>query len=187
MADYIKNTQQPNDEKMRELILFISIHSEGDRRFGATKLNKLLFYADFLAYLNFNQSITGHEYQKLENGPAPRYLMPIREEMEVDGDIAIREETFYGYKQHRVLALRKPNLSVFSGEEVDLIYQIIEKFWNKNAKDVSDESHTFVGWALAEDGETIPYEATLVGSRKPTQEEIERARELEPLIKEYVS
>jgi hypothetical protein len=30
------------------------------------KLNKLLFFSDFTAYLLFGESITGQEYQKLD-------------------------------------------------------------------------------------------------------------------------
>lgn len=52
----------PNDEKLKELILYITIRSEGDRHFDSDKLKKLLFFSDFLAYLYFGEPITGHEY-----------------------------------------------------------------------------------------------------------------------------
>jgi hypothetical protein len=45
-----RQNQHPDDEKLRELILYVSTLSKDDDNFGATKLNKLLFYADFLAY-----------------------------------------------------------------------------------------------------------------------------------------
>src|SRR5258708_19742785 len=67
-------TIRPKDRKLAELILFISERSEGDPRFGAGKLNKLLFYSDFGAYRLFGKSITGQQYQNLSNGPAPRRL-----------------------------------------------------------------------------------------------------------------
>ena len=35
-------------DKFRELILYIAQESEGDPNFGATKLNKILFFCDFL-------------------------------------------------------------------------------------------------------------------------------------------
>src|ERR1035437_1475045 len=64
--------QKPNDDKLRELVLYIATASEGDEPFGKVKLNKILFFADFEAYRRFVRSITGHEYQKLAQGPAPR-------------------------------------------------------------------------------------------------------------------
>jgi hypothetical protein len=42
------HTIRPNDEKLREMIPLISEWSQADLKFGAIKLNKLLFHADFL-------------------------------------------------------------------------------------------------------------------------------------------
>ena len=59
---------QENDAKFRELILLIAVKSEGDSYFGETKLNMLLFYIDFLSYLELGLPITGQKYQKLAWG-----------------------------------------------------------------------------------------------------------------------
>src|SRR5437764_15373763 len=104
-----------NDEKLRQLILYIAELSEGDEPFGYTKLNKLLFYCDFLAYLNFGKSITGHEYQKLENGPAPRQMVPIVRDMEERGLLKMRQESYYGKSLVRALALEEADLEAFTG------------------------------------------------------------------------
>jgi len=39
----------PNDDKLRELILLIAEWCQADPKFGAIKLNKLLFHADFFS------------------------------------------------------------------------------------------------------------------------------------------
>jgi len=39
----------PNDRKFQELLLYVAARCEGAPTFGATKLNKILFFADFLA------------------------------------------------------------------------------------------------------------------------------------------
>lgn len=163
----------PNDEKFRELILFIAEESEGDRAFGATKLNKILFYSDFNAYLHFGSSITGQEYQALKNGPAPRLLLPIMEQLESSNAIAIKERRHFGWPQKRTVALREPNLELFSAKEIKLVCDLIEELWDKTATQLSDLSHEFIGWELAEEGETIPYEVTLVGNRSPSKVDIE--------------
>ncbi len=180
-------TNTMNDTKLKELILYIALRSEGDEYFAATKLNKLLFFADFLAYLNFGESITGSEYQKLDRGPAPRRLVPVREEMETNEDIVITKRAFYGRPQHKIFALREPDLSLFSPHQIDLVNRVIEKYWNKNASQVSDESHLFSGWKYAEIGEKIPYEVALVGRRNLTPEELEYAETLEPFAAELLS
>src|SRR5204863_5344149 len=85
-------TIRPKDRKLAELILFISERSEGDPRFGAGKLNKLLFYSDFGSYRLLGKSITGQQYQKLSNGPAPRRLAAVRDALVARHELAIREK-----------------------------------------------------------------------------------------------
>lgn len=175
----IDHTEYPDDEKFRELVLYVAEKSEGDTNFGATKLNKLLFYADFVFYQRFGTSITRHQYQKLEHGPAPKALKPILATMQAEGVIKEVERTHYGRSQRRVLALRNANLSVFTPEEVAFVDGILRDFASKSAKEVSDLSHRFIGWKYAEIGETIPYQVTLVARRPPTREESAFGEQLE--------
>jgi Protein of unknown function (DUF4065) len=179
--------QEPDDEKFRELILFICRESEGDEKFGATKLNKLLFYADFIAYTTLGKAITWHRYQKLGKGPAPRALKPILQKMESAREVAFAKRDYFGKVQHRMLALRDPQLGLFTAEEINLVIKLIRRFWEKNATGISLDSHDFLGWKLAAAGEDIPYEAALVSRVKPTDAARKRAAELEPLARECLS
>jgi len=166
-------------DKLRELTLHISRRSEGDPCFGAVKLNKILFYADFLAYRQFGRPITGAEYQKLDHGPAPRQLRPLRDRMEREGALAVRKTKFGGYAQHRTLALREPILGKFTAEEIALVDELIQELWGDNASEVSARSHRFVGWQLAKLGETIPYGVALLNRRDPTEKERHHGLRLE--------
>ena len=74
------------------------------------------------------------------------------------------------------MAARQPDLSVFSGRDIDLVRSVIEHFWGKGAQFVSKKSHRFRGWQLAVIGEDIPYELARMKIRKPTAQEFERAR-----------
>ncbi len=175
-----------NDKKLKELILYLSLLSESDEYFGATKLNKLLFFSDFLAYLNFGEAITGQEYQKLPQGPAPRRLLPIREEMLRDNDIKFASRDFYGYEQQRIIPIREPDLSIFTPQEIDLVNRVVDEFKETNGTQISEKSHLFAGWKYAEFNEKIPYEVALVGHRDLTPEEIEYGIQLEEKAKELV-
>ena len=53
--------------RMAELIVYIADLCQEDPTFGATKLNKILFYADFASYAKYGRPITGQEYQRLEH------------------------------------------------------------------------------------------------------------------------
>jgi Protein of unknown function (DUF4065) len=179
--------QRPDDEKLRELILYLAALSGNDRHFGAIKLNKLLFYADFLAYQKFGSAITGQEYQALLQGPAPKRLKPIVEQMKKAGDLRQERKQAGRFEQIRPVPVRTADLSRFSGPEVDLINGVVQRFWNKNAKQISDESHLFLGWQLGVQGETIPYSVVLIGTRKPTPAEQKKGCALQKLAAEALA
>jgi hypothetical protein len=171
----------PNETKFRELMLFIARRSEGDPLFGAIKLNKLMFYSDFLAYLQLGKPITGQEYFALENGPAPRYMVRMRDQMVRSKEIAISRKSTLDGVQERVVALRDPDPDKFEPAEIALVTQILELCCGKSGSELSEFSHKFAGWRLADDKETIPYEVALVGNRRPTHSETQYGIHLEAL------
>jgi hypothetical protein len=176
-----------NAAKFRELILYLARESEGDDHFGVVKLNKLLFTIDFEAYRRFGKSITEQEYQALPFGPAPRSVLPVLKNMEKDGDVAIREEILYGYPQKRPLALRRADIHLFSQEEIALIAHLLSRYWDMSATQVSDLSHEFLGWSLAEEGETIPYAVALLGREELTEKEQKHARVVEKRARKWLA
>ena len=179
--------QRPDDQKLQELIIYISTLSAQDPNFRATKLNKLLFYTDFLAYQRFGKAITAQEYQALPQGPAPKRLKPIMEKMKRAGDLREERRKSGRFQQIRLVPMRTADLSEFSGLEVDLARDVVQRFWNLNAIQISNESHLFLGWQLGLQGETIPYSTVLIGNRKPTEAERKKGRALQKLAKEALA
>ncbi len=166
------------DKKLGELILYVSERCEADRHFGATKLNKILFFADFLFYQKSGRSITGQAYQRLPNGPAPRRLIPVRQALVEAGDLAMRERLTHGHTQLRTVAAREADLSGFGADEIAVVDHVIRVLRNHSATDASELSHTLTGWKLARDGDTIPYETVFLSERRLTREEADYALEL---------
>jgi hypothetical protein len=172
---------QPDERKFRELILYIAQRCVDDPGFGATKLNKLLFHADFLAYGQLGQPITGVEYMKLRNGPAPRRLVPVRDSMVEGGEIHIwkRPQSPTHRPQERILPEREPDLSVFSPQEVALVDLLIQNFWGQSGEQMSQLTHGYRGWRIARsERDTIPYGAVFLSDEPPTDYDREHAREL---------
>jgi len=170
-----------SDAKFRELIVYLSLLSEGDDSFGSVKLNKLLFYIDFTAYQRWGRSVTGKEYQKLEQGPAPRALLPVFQRLRDEGAMALREKKYFNRFQKRPVALREPELSVFTPEEIDLVNHVVEKCRHLDGTAISNKSHEWIGWQIADLHETIPYQITLIGARSPSSRDEEIGRELDEL------
>lgn len=160
-------------KRLRELIVYISDICEDDPTFGATKLNKILFHADFRSFARNGKPITGQEYQRLERGPAPKGLLPERRKLERDGSIRIRKTDYHGRIQHRLIPLRNADLTVFSGQEIAWVDEIIKELWGKSAEEVSDESHG-IAWRTRHDGDLIPYEASFLSEEPVTPGDISR-------------
>jgi len=169
------------DAKFRELLLYIAQQCRDDVFFGATKLNKQLFFADFLAFRNLGQPITGADYMALEHGPGPRRLLPIRAEMICNGELAIDVRAH----QDRIVALREPDKGVFTEDELAIVDDVIEELRDATADEVSKFSHRFAGWlaAMKEGNATgrhvsIPYETVFVEQVPFSPDIIARGREL---------
>ena len=175
--------QREDERKLRELILYISQKCATDPTFGATKLNKILFFADFLAYANLGKAITNFDYQKLPQGPAPRRLVPVRDQMIADGELVIQQvRLLRGNVQKRTVNLRPPDLAIFSGDEIALVDEVIEALEGAKAEAVSELTHRMLGWKLVDEGESIPYNTIFLSNEPLTEAEIQRGRELAKLF-----
>ncbi len=149
-----------DEQKFREAILYAAerAETEADKWFGAIKLNKILYYSDFIAYRRLGSPITGATYQKLSEGPAPREMLPVREGMVRDEDIRVEARQVFNYLQQRIVPLRKPELSALSQDERVILDEVIDTLWDKSGAEVSEMSHREIGWIAAVSGEEIPYE-----------------------------
>lgn len=166
-------------DKLRELVLYVCKASESDERFGSIKLNKLLFFSDFLFYLENGVSITGQAYQKLKQGPAPRLMLPLLNDMQTAKHLALAERKHFGKIQKKPVALREAHLTRFSGQEIATVDYVIGKLKGFNGTEISELSHQFTGWELAEEGETIPFSSVLLQSNPLTLQEQQWAQELD--------
>lgn len=169
-----------DEEKFEQLLLYVANKCEDDPNFGATVLNKILFYSDFLAFGMHGKSITGADYMALEHGPVPRKLVEIRKKM-IGRSIAIQIRG----QQQRVIALQEPDLQHFTPQEIVIVDRVIESVKGKSAERVSLGTHGFLGWqaAWAEGKVTgkhvsIPYATVFVGNPPLDEFEASRGREL---------
>lgn len=166
-----------DERKFTELLVFVASRLQSDQSGGATKLDKVLFFADFAHVRRTGAPITGATYQKLEHGPAARRLRPVRDQLVSNGEAELREEEFLGYRQHRLVPRREADLTVFTNDEFATMDKVLADLDGLNARQVSDLSHEEAGWRLVDLGDDIPYEAALVGARQvstPTSQRLER-------------
>jgi hypothetical protein len=167
-----------SDDRLRELILYIANKCITDPSYGATKLNKLLYFSDFTAYYQRGKSITGCEYMGLPQGPVPRRLMAVREDMEATRDAHMREQYVGTMVQKRLVPLREAKLELFSAWEISTVDSMIEMFWSKTARLMSEVSHNRAWRIVGTDKDALPYQAVFISNDKPTVHDVARLVEL---------
>lgn len=168
-----------DEDKFAEMLLYAAALLEGDQSGGATKLNKLLYFADFAHVRRTGVPITGARYQKLEWGPAARRLVPVREQLVRSGAAEFSEEVnAFGYAQDRLRPKRQPRLEFFTPEELETIQNVAAELRGMTAAQVSALSHEEPGWQMVEDGETIPYSSAYLRESVITPAIRDHARKL---------
>lgn len=175
--------------RFKELILYVSQQCADAPKFGATKLNKILYFADFLAYAELGEPITGAVYFSLPAGPAPKALKPVREEMKASGELAVQSVPFGdGRRIHKTRNLREPDLNVFTPGQIAIVDRVIAKLWNEDADGCSALSHRMVGWQTTADRDTIPYESIFFSNAPLTEEQERRGSQVaERYVRELAS
>lgn len=169
---------QVNAQKLKELMLYVAKRSEDDPRFGAIKLNKILFYADFAAYRELGKSITEANYYNLEEGPVPKALFHLRDELLDRGEARLVKEVSFGHEQVRLIANREPSMDLFDPAEIAIVDRVIKMLWPLNNTEASRKSHREFGWKLTNRDELIPYTTAWIGSGTPSEEIVQWGREV---------
>ena len=165
------------EEKLRELVVYISSKCQEDPGFGRVKLNKVLFHSDFRAYRRWRHPITGTPYRRLPQGPAPRYMVRVLDELHRTDALRTQIRMVGDKEQKRPIALRLPNLDYFSGKEIAMVDEVISELWGKTATAVSIESHG-IQWSTRNHLDPMPYESALLSDDPVTADDVLRAKEL---------
>ncbi|MDT3441475.1 Panacea domain-containing protein [Pseudofrankia sp. BMG5.37] len=150
-------TLPPDAEKLGELIVLVAGKLADDRFGGATKLNKVLYYAEFAHVRETGMPITGEPYRRLPNGPAPRNLKDVRGRLVREGAVQLVEEPVLGYTMHRLKALRAPRLELFTESELRVVDDAVALLSAHTSASASDYSHDEPGWQMVGPGEDIPF------------------------------
>lgn len=119
-----------------------------------TKLNKEMFYADFLHFRNHGRSISGLKYQAIQFGPVPYRFATVYDNVE-----SLIKEYVISHEQE-CLKLRCPaaDISILSDAELETLATVIEKTRTMSTSQLIEESHKEVCWiSHSGDRSFIPY------------------------------
>ncbi len=109
-----------------------------------TKMNKLLFYADFLCYRRKGYGITGLKYSALPYGPVPENWGSVYDSIP---DIRMDEYVFPDMTSGIELnSNAEPDMNVFDEIEISALEDIAKRFKNTKAGEISQISHKEKAW-----------------------------------------
>lgn len=151
-------------DKFKAMVHFIVASVDDPHRLGATKLNKICWYADTLAFRLTGQPITKERYVKRARGPAPKNILLALKELEEKDKIRVRHSDHQIYKTRLFINLEDPDTSVFSSIESGVLTTVINTICNEHtASSIGDLSHDRT-WEAANEGEELPLYASLAGT-----------------------
>lgn len=140
-------------DRLENLLLYVI---ENNESVWTTKMNKILFYIDFLAYKKFGMAISGLSYKAIDFGPVPEKWFRIYSEFD---SIEQRPERAMEYGGTKLTSSQKPSMTMFSEEEKSVISHVCRLLSEKSSSQISAMSHREEAWLKHKDKqERIPFE-----------------------------
>lgn len=127
--------------KVKNILLYFVEKSHG---VFITKMNKLLFYTDFLSYRERGKGMTGLRYKAIQHGPVPvrwdriySFYDDINQEIvQLSND---REGTM-------LVSNLSPVMADFSDKELEILERVYQRFQKETPTQISETSHQEEAW-----------------------------------------
>jgi len=135
------------------------LHFCRDSGIPRTKLNKLLWYSDFLSFKDNTVSISGARYAHLPFGPCPNnYDVFIAYLTDIDKSLSVMEQSSGDYSWEVLVSSGNPDYSLFTNNEMHILSSVAKFFESKTAREISQISHMEQGYQETSDGKIISYD-----------------------------
>ena len=154
LADIYSGYRNPSFEKFTEMVVYFSEHVKPFK----TKLNKLLFYADFLMFKQSCFSISGVRYHAIDMGPVPHNFQSLFEYLANNNAIDIHHIEFPNGScgEQFVARVDRPfNKNLFSDLELVVLENIVNRFKDTSTNDIIEISHLEQAWKENEQSKNV--------------------------------
>nr|WP_315153489.1 type II toxin-antitoxin system antitoxin SocA domain-containing protein [uncultured Flavobacterium sp.] len=154
LADVYSGYRNPSFEKFTEMVVFFSEQLKPYK----TKMNKLLFYADFLMFKQSCFSISGVRYNAINMGPVPHNFQSIFEYLANEDKIDVHAYEFPngGFGEQFIARPDRPfNTSLFSEKELNVLHKVASTFEKTTTNDIIEISHLEKAWRENEQTKSV--------------------------------
>lgn len=149
-----------SSQRLKNLLLYI-LSQMGE--VFQTKMNKVLFYIDFLSYRERGIAISGLAYNAIEFGPVPQRWDRVYSEFD---EVVPQPRKVHDHESIALTTGSEADMSCFSEQEKEIIDTVCAKMKPLSARDISSLSHNEPAWQkYLHQNTTIPFAAAfgLVG------------------------
>lgn len=140
-------------DKLRSTVLYLI---KGCGETYITKMNKMLFYADFISYKRYGRGMTGLSYRAIQHGPVPTRWDRVYSLLDgIDNEERLLPSGICGY----VLSSNDaPDMDCLSEEDKIILDEVIRTLGAMSASEISSLSHKEDAWIkYNQSSSLIPY------------------------------
>jgi uncharacterized phage-associated protein len=145
-----------NYEKYKNSLLYF-IKYCNNQYLGATKLNKLAYYFDFINYRDNKVSATGDTYIHMDYGPVGSEVNEVLSILQKENRIETERVPYEDNGTFHFKALSEPDLDSFTKYEKDLLEKICKEFRLWSTDKIVDQTHLEAPWFYSKPYEEVDY------------------------------
>ncbi len=133
----------PSFEKFANIVLFLL---DNNKNTFKVRMNKLLFYCDFLHFKRYGLSITGYKYQAIQMGPVPFRYDAIYDMLTQENIIDFVIEEIDNTPVDKPIAIESFDKKLFNENELNIMADVYSRFKDVSTDELIEVSHKEKGW-----------------------------------------
>jgi uncharacterized phage-associated protein len=155
----VEITQTKIDERMYQNAVLYFLKYCNNKYLHATKLNKLLYYLDFIYFRDHKKTVTGDVYIHQGYGPVPLHIDEVLAKLKSDRVI---DTEAIDYKNGEMVhfELKNPDRldeTVFSVDQKKLLKRICDEFGSWPTEKIVAQTHLEAPWFYSKPYEVVDY------------------------------
>jgi hypothetical protein len=163
-----------SNAKNKNLILYICERASQQKDFGATKLNKALWFSDMIHYLKTGSFISSFKYVRQDQGPTPdpSAFLSLRRSMIHANEFKYEPIDYFGRTLHKCQNVAEPDKTYFNELELEVIDKTIDDISSLSGSQLSEMTHN-LGWDKTSNGEEMTPKHFITTHEKLTSTEVD--------------
>lgn len=145
-----------NTNKYQNALLYL-IKYCNNSYLGTTKLNKLMYYLDFISYRDRGRSVSGDAYIHKDYGPIPENIDDMLVELQEQKQLGIEVVPYKDSHTVKFHLLKGPDMSVFDKYEKKLLDYLCEEFDVWPTDKIVSQTHLESPWFYSKPYERVDF------------------------------